>query len=252
MHDVETRERALQLLALGLSRREVCRRLGVGYNSTYRWQQRLEPRHRSDTIVCFRCTGDPVPDREAYVYLLGQYLGDGHIRNNGGSTSMGICCCTDYPEILAEVEWAMRTVLGAAVCYRNRKDAACVVVEATSKHWPHLLPQHGPGMKHTRPIVLEPWQLELVRQDPRPLVRGLIQSDGCRITNWTERRVGGTTKRYTYPRYFFSNTSEDIRRIFTDALDQLGIAWRQNNARNISIARREAVAALDDFVGPKR
>src|SRR5437764_13600983 len=105
MHDVETRERALRLLASGLSRREVCRVLGVGYNSTHRWQSRLEPRHRSDVIVCFRCQDEPVGDPEAYLYLLGQYLGDGHIRNNGGSKSMGICCCTDYPEILAEVEW---------------------------------------------------------------------------------------------------------------------------------------------------
>ena len=36
------------------------------------------------------------------------------------------------------------------------------------------------------------------------------------------------------------------------ALDLLGIAWRQSNPRNISIARREAVAALGEFVGPKR
>src|SRR3954447_5183276 len=187
----------------------------------------------------------------AYLYLLGQYLGDGHIRKNSGSGSLGICCCTDYPEILAEVEWAMRTSLGASVFYRSRRDAACVTVESTTTHWLHLFPQHGPGTKHTRSIVLEPWQEELVRADPRPLVRGLIHSDGCRVTNWTERRVGGTTKRYTYPRYFFCNASDDIRRIFTDALDQLGISWRQSNPRNISIARREAVAALDEFVGPK-
>jgi hypothetical protein len=63
--------------------------------------------------------------------------------------------------------------------------------------------------------------------------------------------VGGTTKRYTYPRYQFSNESADIKRIFTDALDQLGIAWRVMNRKTISIARREAVAALDEFVGPK-
>ena len=99
--------------------------------------------------------------------------------------------------------------------------------------------------------MLEPWQEELVRSDPRPLIRGLIHSDGCRVTNWTERSVGGTTKRYTYPRYFFSNVSDDIRGIFTDALDLLGIAWKQNSWNSISIARREAVAALDEFVGPK-
>jgi len=94
-------------------------------------------------------------------------------------------------------------------------------------------------MKHTRPIGLAEWQQDLVRQDPRPLIRGLIHSDGYRGMNWTERKVGGTAKRYTYPRYQFSNESADIKRIFTDALDQLAIAWR------------EAVAALDEFVGPK-
>jgi hypothetical protein len=45
--------------------------------------------------------------------------------------------------------------------------------------------------------------------------------------------------------------SGDIRGIFTDALDLLGIAWRQNRFNSISVARAEAVAALDEFVGPK-
>ena len=35
-------------------------------------------------------------------------------------------------------------------------------------------------------------------------------------------------------------------------LDLLGIAWRRASDRNIAISRREAVAALDAFVGPKR
>ena len=91
----------------------------------------------------------------------------------------------------------------------------------------------------------------MVEEDPRLLIRGLMHSDGCRIVNWTEKPVGGTTKRYTYPRYFFTNVSEDILGIFTDALDLLGIAWQRNRWNSISVARREAVAALDEFVGPK-
>lgn len=79
----------------------------------------------------------------------------------------------------------------------------------------------------------------------------MIQSDGWRGTNWTEKTVRGQLKRYTYPRYQFSNESTDIKRIFTDALDQLGITWRVMNRKTISVARREAVAALDEFVGPK-
>lgn len=243
---------ALDLLALGLSRRDVCRILEVGYNSTYRWEQRLEPLANGSGVDCFRCRDEPVPDVDAYLYLLGQYLGDGHIRRSGRSSCLSICCCTHYPGIIREVEVAIPRVLGASVFHRGGNDGvACVNVEANTIHWKCVFPQHGPGMKHTRPIVLAPWQRELVELDPRSLVRGLIHSDGCRGMNWTDRKVGGTVKRYTYPRYQFSNESADIKRIFTDGLDQLGIAWRVMNRKTISIARREAVAALDDFVGPK-
>ena len=52
-------------------------------------------------------------------------------------------------------------------------------------------------------------------------------------------------------RYLFVNASEDIRGIFCCACDQLGIKWRHPKERTISIARRESVALLDTFVGPK-
>src|SRR4051794_30023878 len=81
----------------------------------------------------------------------------------------------------------------------------CHEVLCLWKHWPCLFPQHGRGRKHERLIAFAPWQLTRVRDDPRPLIRGLIHSDGCRITNWTEKKVGETTKRYEYPRYFFNN-----------------------------------------------
>ncbi|GGQ43285.1 hypothetical protein Saso_06310 [Streptomyces asoensis] len=118
-------------------------------------------------------------------------------------------------------------------------------------HWPHLFPQHGPGKKHERRIALEPWQQAIVDEHPWEFVRGLIHSDGCRITNWTERTVGGERKRYAYPRYFFTNLSGDIIGLFTDALDRLGVEWRMQNLRNVSIAEKASVALLDAHVGPK-
>ena len=251
MHGVMTRQMALDLLALGLTRRDVCRILDVGYTSTYRWEQRLEPLANGSAIECFRCRDQPAPDSAAYLYLLGQYLGDGHIRKSGRTSCLSITCCTDYPNIMREVAAAMPRVLGASVFHRGRDGVGCVNVESNTIHWRCVFPQHGPGMKHTRPIRLDPWQEELVAQDPRPLIRGLIHSDGYRGTNWTVRPVGGGLKRYTYPRYQFSNESADIKRIFTDALDLLDIPWRVMNRKTISIARREAVAALDEFVGPK-
>jgi hypothetical protein len=68
-------------------------------------------------------------------------------------------------------------------------------------HWPCLFPQHGAGRKHERPIVLEPWQRETIEADPRPFLRGLFRSDGCRITNWAVRQLAAGPKRYEYPRY---------------------------------------------------
>ena len=57
---------------------------------------------------------------------------------------------------------------------------------------------------------------------------------------------------YEYPRYFFTNYSADIRGIFCEHCDLLGIRWTQSNARNISVSHRESVAILDEVVGPKR
>ena len=66
----------------------------------------------------------------------------------------------------------------AAVFHRSDN---CVEVSLYSKHWPCLLPQHGRGKKHTRKIRLEPWQEVLVKEAAEDFVRGLIQSDGCRV-----------------------------------------------------------------------
>lgn len=106
-------------------------------------------------------------------------------------------------------------------------------------------------MKHTRKIELVGWQQEIVDSCARELVRGLTHSDGCRTINRVRRSFKSGERWYEYPRYFFSNTSGDIRKLYTDALDRLGVEWRQSNARNISVARREAVARLDEFVGAK-
>jgi hypothetical protein len=116
-----------------------------------------------------------------------------------------------------------------------------------SNHLVCLFPQHGPGPKHRRAIELATWQTDLVREQPGQFLRGLIHSDGCRFTN----RVRAGDKIYAYPRYNFTNASSDIRGLFAATCDQLGIEWRQMNARNISIARRDSVARLDRFVGPK-
>jgi hypothetical protein len=49
--------------------------------------------------------------------------------------------------------------------------------------------------------------------------------------------------------------SDDIRQLFTDALDLVGVEWttlaRGSDPFNISIARKASVALMDTHVGPK-
>jgi hypothetical protein len=95
------------------------------------------------------------------------------------------------------------------------------------------------------------WQRLIVRQFPQRFLRGLFNADGCRITNWTEKTVAGERKRYEYPRYQFVNLSSDILDLCSWALDLVGVEHRHPKPIAISVARREAVARLDEFVGPK-
>jgi hypothetical protein len=127
----------------------------------------------------------------------------------------------------------------------------CTEVKSASKHWPCLFPQHGPGRKHKRRIELEPWQETIVTEFPADFARGLFHSDGCRSVNRVRRKCSDGDRLYDYPRYFFSNESADILRLCTEALTRLGVSWRYSRRNAISVARREAVARLDEFVGPK-
>jgi hypothetical protein len=56
---------------------------------------------------------------------------------------------------------------------------------------------------------------------------------------------------YEYPRYLFVNMSQDILELCGQALDRLGVEWRFSKPTTISVAKKEAVALLDAFVGPK-
>ena len=113
------------------------------------------------------------------------------------------------------------------------------------------VPQHGPGKKHNRAIELAPWQGIIVGAQPGDFARGLFHSDGCRFISRVRRPLPGGDRWYEYPRYMFTNESRDILGLCGQTLDQLGVSWRFSRRNTISVARREAVARLDEFVGPK-
>jgi hypothetical protein len=84
----------------------------------------------------------------------------------------------------------------------------------------------------------------MVDRDPRPFIRGLIHSDGCRVVA-NDRGVASV-------RYHFSNLSGDIKRLYCKSLDALGVQWTRPCAKQIAVYRKASVAILDTFVGPKQ
>jgi hypothetical protein len=192
-------------------------------------------------------------DDYSYAYLLGMYLGDGHLASTRRSFQLRITLDGAYPGIVAECAAAM--ILSLPLVHpRMRTDRVPrrVTVDAGSKLWPDLFPQMGPGRKHERAIVLAPWQRDIVDAHPWPFVRGLIHSDGWRTVNRFKTLLpSGRVAEYAYPRYFFSNLSPDIRELFCESCERLGLRWTQSNHRNISISHRASVALLDEYVGPK-
>ena len=177
-----------------------------------------------------------------YAYLLGLYLGDGCISPGRRQVyRLRVSLDARYPGIIDECAHAIH-----AIAPRNRvgrlSHDTWIVVYSYSKCWPCFFPQHGPGMKHQRRIELLDWQRTLVRRDPELLLRGLIHSDGCRFTN--------TGTNWICPRYAFSNASDDIRRIFCDACDLLGVRYTFA-PRTVYVSRKTDVEVLDRFIGPK-
>jgi hypothetical protein len=192
-------------------------------------------------------------DDYSYAYLLGLYLGDGHLADTRRSFQLRVTLDGAYPDIIDDCAGAMILSL-PVVDPRIRCDRVerRVNVSAASKNWPGLFPQMGPGPKHERPIILAPWQREIVEAHPWAFVRGLIHSDGCRTVNRFKTRLpSGRVAEYAYPRYFFSNLSADIRGLFCESRERLGLRWTQSNHHNISISHRTSVALLDENVGPK-
>lgn len=236
------------LLAAGHNDCEISRLTNIPRETVRDWRKGRSGYTRRYLIDGYECSGDHdftnLPAR-AYTYLLGMYLGDGYISARPrGVYFLRIALDAKYPGIIDECCRAMEDLMPGQPAHRLRRRERCVTVSMHSRHWPCLFPQHGPGRKHERLIRLEPWQEELVSQEPERFVRGLIHSDGCRVVA-NDRGVRSV-------RYHFSNRSEDIKRLFCEALDNLGIPWTRPSDRDIAIYRKAAVARLDEFIGPKQ
>ncbi|PQP52017.1 hypothetical protein JN086_20835 [Mycolicibacterium austroafricanum] len=242
---VEEFEKVQQLIAEGLNDCAVARDTGIPRTTVRDWRRRPPRRlsHPSDPLSCGVVHDFDSLHAASYAYLLGMYLGDGCISKASRTYTLRVTCDKRYPTIIARCRLAIDALFPrqrAGVYWRR---SGCADVYQCSKHWPCLLPQHGPGRKHLRKIALEPWQQKIVDGEAEEFVMGLIHSDGCRVVA-NDRGVLSV-------RYHFSNRSEDIIGLFTAALDRLGITWRRSDKHTVSIYRKAATARMDEFIGPK-
>jgi hypothetical protein len=254
VYSEDVRRHAIFLIEQGCSLRSISLSAGINRSTLRYWRDYSEPRIRvSDCPRCVQPAVLPEPARD-YAYLLGLYLGDGCISPAGdprkGVWALRIICADAWPGLLEECKSAL-TALRPGKKVSTLHWQGCTEVLAWWKHWPCLLPQHGPGKKHERKIELAPWQSEITDVHPAAFARGLFHSDGSRFLNRVRRPLADGDHWYEYPRYMFTNESADILELCGEALDLLGVAWRYSRRNTISVARRDAVARLDQFVGPK-
>jgi hypothetical protein len=258
MHPAHVRAEALALIEQRLNDCEVSRRTGVPRRTILDWRRPTyaprEPAIPRET--CPRCWRAAKPMRftpEDYSELLAMYLGDGCISAARRTWRLRIALDTKYPGIIADTKTLLtrcfpRNPIGEVSAHGG----TMVVISLYCSHLPCLFPQHAPGRKHDRRIILESWQQEIIDAAPWPFIRGCIRTDGCCFINRTDVH---RPHPYEYLSYEFANVSTDIVDLFRKACAQVDVFTRANRDRrgrwSVRINRRESVARMLQHVGRK-
>jgi Homeodomain-like domain/LAGLIDADG-like domain len=247
VHDPETRAKALALVEAGENDCEVARRLGVPRTTVRDWRRTKDRPRELKGEICTRCWRPSLKPiiftAQDYAELLGLYLGDGYIVRTGRSDRLRIYFDTRYIRIVSEAETLLRRCFPAhGVGRLTSAKGTTTILSLYCTHLACLFPQHGAGRKHQRDIILEDWQTAIVSREPWSFIRGLIRSDGCAFVN--------RTGRYAYLSYEFSNRSSQIRELFMDACDRVGVEYRAYR-RYVRIYRRPSVALMEQHAGLK-
>jgi hypothetical protein len=146
-------EAVAELSASGLTDSEISRRTGIPRSTVRHWRRR--ERRPGALQACSRCghethAFEALPARD-YAYLLGAYLGDGHItRHRRGVYRLTVYCSLIHINVAWQIAIAAEAVIGRRAAMRPDPVHNVLYVQSYSKQWPCLFPQHGPGRKHER------------------------------------------------------------------------------------------------------
>lgn len=204
--------------------------------------------------------------RRSYSYLLGLYLGDGHLsydRKRGGrSYTLVITNHIDLVNMNNRIQESMKILFpnkSIHLYQKKREDGKIhngLDIKLTAINL-HLLFPHGDGKKHTRKIELTQWQSKIIDEFPKEFIKGMIESDGCRFAPRKKQCP-------TYIIYQFSNCSIDLHLILQNAAKKIGVnfTFREVKSKESSnanwtrkfwtvFAHKKDVLFLDTFIGAK-
>jgi hypothetical protein len=256
MHPAAVRARVLALAGDGVNVSDIARRTGVA-RTTVRDIRAAQgcPERRPLCPRCWRPRRQLSLTESDYAELLGLYLGDGYLSPMARTFSLRLFLDARHALVVREAGELLRRCFPENLVGHLRKGPrrSTSVVWVYSRHLPCLFPQHGPGKKHERDLILESWQWNCVLAAPWSFLRGCIRSDGCVYVN----RTGP----YSYLSYDFANRSLDLLELFARACALVGVECRlyapstrggKPRAGSVRICRRASVRLLEQHVGGKR
>jgi hypothetical protein len=138
------------LIGLGLSDYQIAKSTHIPRGTVQRWRHRDRPPGSAGPLLNALRWG--VEEPAVYCYLLGCYLGDGHVTHKPPSTwTLRISCDRRYTAILQEVRTAMELTFPGRRSTRIRASTgAADVISICHPAIGRAFPQHGPGRKHLR------------------------------------------------------------------------------------------------------
>lgn len=172
---------------------------------------------------------------DIYSYILGLYLGDGHIVKTNRTYRLRIFNTIDYENLNKFIIGKLQKLFAHNKI--NYVDfMSYISIYVYSNKLPQLFPQHGSGKKQDRKIEFLDWQNEIINH--KHLFAGLLHSDG---SIYNDRK---------YRMCDFTNYSEDILNIYKLCLDNLNLNYTTSKHR-IFIRNRPDILWIEENIGDK-
>jgi hypothetical protein len=185
-------------------------------------------------------------NKKDYNFILGLYLGDGCITENGrngSSYKLRIAQDINYPKSINLIKDKISKFFGKDAKLIECK--GCYHITIYDKYLPFYFPQHDKGFKHNRNVKLNDFQIENIEYSE--LLSGLWMSDGSRYF--------AKHGKYNYERYNFTNKSLDIINLFEECLNKFEIRYskriKPNGVWIIEIQNKDGVNKIKSIVGIK-